>query len=189
MMDTLRRMTGTEDGMLFLATKSLTTLEGRQNTAPGTMDHLIPMEPSLATEGMLWFDNLMIPDLILPFALSGISFAMFSYIRGLALVGCNPEGVRTAPSWNLSKRKYLLLAALVVGPATLMFPSAMLLYWISSSLAAVTLDEVRKRLPRIWIFRVTATPGKGKPPGEAKPMQQIYPAPTMKALRKQQRKK
>ena len=37
------------------------------------------MEPSLATEGISWFDNLISPDpsLILPFALSGILFLLY----------------------------------------------------------------------------------------------------------------
>ncbi|KAL9066146.1 MAG: hypothetical protein Q9161_007739 [Pseudevernia consocians] len=65
-METIRRMTGTEDGMLGLTAKSLTALKGKQHPGPGTADELIPIEPSLATEGILWFDDLMRHLLFLP---------------------------------------------------------------------------------------------------------------------------
>ena len=193
MMETIRRMTGTEDGMLFLSAKSLMVLKGQQNAGPGTMDELIPTEPSLAAEGMLWFDNLMIPDpsLILPFALSGIVFVIFSSdqptVNFTASPGSTPERVRQVLSWNLRKKRTLKLGALAVGPATLMFPSAMLLYSISAGLVAVILGH----LPRILLFLVTkairrGTPDEGK---QSKPKLQEYRGPTMKDLRNQRKRK
>ena len=96
MMETLRRMTGTEDGMVSLTAKSL---QGKANLGPGTMVELIPVEPSLATEGMLWFDDLMIPDswLVLPFALSAITFVIYRFhigTLGLARPLSSPESAR-----------------------------------------------------------------------------------------------
>ena len=85
-METIRRMTGTEDGMLSLIAKPLTAQQGKQDLEPVTiMDELVPIEPSLATEGMLWFDNLMIPDplSILPFVLSGFVYLMYSARKGI----------------------------------------------------------------------------------------------------------
>lgn len=196
MMETIRRMTGVEDGMPSLAAKSLTTLKGRQYTEPGTMDQLIPMEPSLATEGMLWIGDLMIPDpsLILPFALSGIIFVMSKSRRGTIGLypgpGSSSEEASKILSWNRWKNRCLGLASVVIGPATLMFPSAMLLYWISSSLAAIIVSHVVKFLLSIRIIRVTKVPGKDKP-GEdkpkSKPKMQEYRGPTMKDLRNQKK--
>lgn len=121
---------------------------------------------------------------------------MFSTRRGtISVVGLSPEAAKQAHSWNLWKGRHLKLAALAVGPATLMFPSAMLLYWISSSLAAVMVDGIVGLLLRTRIIiRVTRGPGKGKPgeakpKSESKPKMQIYRGPTMKDLQNQKRKK
>ena len=189
MMETMRRMTGTEDGMLSLTGKSLIALKEKQKPGPGTMDELIP------TEGMLWFDDLTIPDpsLILPFALSGIMFVMFSSRRGTddfhSAPGSTIEHAHQAFSWSERKRRILKVGALVAGPATLMFPSAMLLYWISSSLAAVIVGS----LPPIRFIWVRKAPGedkvKPKPKPKPKPKMQEFRGPTMKDLRSQKKKK
>ena len=145
-METMRRMTGTEDGMLSLAARSLTTFKGRQYPEPSTADDLIPLEPSFATEGILWFDNLMVPDplLILPFAMSGVMFGMSGRYRAKFLLspGSSPERVMKVSHLNYRWNKCLKLAALTVGPATLLFPSAMLLYCISTNLATVVVRNV-----------------------------------------------
>ena len=198
MMETIRRMTGTGDGMLSLIAKPLTALPGgAQDNGPGTMDELIPMEPSLATEGMLWFDNLMVPDpwTILPFALSGIMFVLHSTAKRFLVfdvilgVPSEWEQVIRAEAISDSRRKILRLATLAIGPATLMFPSAMLLYWFSSSLAAVTVGC----LSRERSFLVTRRPDKDKPPGQegqnSKPKTEEYRPLSMKELRSQKRKK
>lgn len=195
MMETIRRMTGTEDGMLNLTTKSLTALKGKQDPGPATTDGLIPMEPSLATEGMLWFNDLMMPDssLILPFALSGIIFAGYSLGRGT--LGFRPppgstlEHASRVLHLNLRKRRMLKFGALLAGPATLMFPSAMLLYWIPSTLAAVMLGSFR---PRTLFYRMIMPSGKGEPGGNkhrSKPKMQEFRGPTMQDLRDQKKKK
>lgn len=191
MMETIRRMTGAEDGMLSLTGKSLTALREKQNPGPGTVDELIPTEPSLATEGMLWFDDLTIPDpsLILPFALSGIMFIIFSSRRGTlgfhSVPGSTIEHAYRAFSWSERKDRILKVGALVAGPATLTFPSAMLLYWISSSLAAVIVGP----LPRILFLWVRKAPGEDKVKPKSKPKTQEFRGPTMKDLRNQRKKK
>ena len=198
MMETIRRMTGSEDGMLNLAAKSLIPVKAKQNARSGTMDELILTEPSLATEGMLWFDDLMIPDpsLILPFALSGIIFYMFSSGRGTTRfreLGATPERPPPVLSWTGSKNRALKFGAILVGPATLMFPSAMLLYWISSSLAAVIWPSLPLiRFIRFIRMRMTKATSKGKPDEnkhKSKPKMQEYHFPTMKDLRNQRKKK
>ena len=194
MMQTIRRMTGTEDGMLVLAAKSLTGPTRRtQNLEPSTLDGLIPVEPSLATEGMLWFDNLMMPDpcFVLPFALSGLVFFMYSARTGIRVFRPLPSGETGAQFLNQQTSRGLKLAALAIGPATLMFPSAMLLYWFSSNLAAVTVHS----LLRIWARSLAARsrerskPGHDKPKTPRKPKMQENRGQTMPDLRNGKKKK
>ena len=148
-METIRRMTGTEDGMLGLTAKSLTALKGKQHPGPGTADELIPIEPSLATEGILWFEDLMVPDpsLTLPFALSGVILLVDSSRRDTfsfypVLLWGTTIKQRLYPlyqiyHWKVLRTRIFNFGALAIVPATLLFPSSMLLYWISSSLAGV----------------------------------------------------
>lgn len=142
MMDTIRRMTGTEDGMLHLAASSLAGKRqghdhaGPDSTATMKTDELIPMDPSLSTEGILWFSDLTAPDplLLLPFALSGITFMIsrsggnpYGFLQFL-IPGGTSDRARRILYWDLQKNRILQLAALAIGPATLVFPSGMLLY-------------------------------------------------------------
>lgn len=196
-METIRRMTGTEDGMLDLAMKSLPSLTSTQTPAPSTMDAWVPMEPSLASEGMLWFDDLMIPDpfYMLPWVVTGMLYIMFSTRRGTVGRCPLPGGETQARSYNDWMKKKQNLGALAVAPATFMFPSAMLLYWFSSTLAAVAvgyLPYLWGMLPRICFIRVRKSLGKGKP-GEdkqnPKPKMQEFRGPTMEDLRSQKQKK
>ena len=197
MMETIRRMTGTEDGMLSLIGKSLAALEGKENPGLSTMDEVIPVEPSLATEGMLWFDNLMVPDptWILPFALSGIVYTVYSCPAGTSRSVPTPwltvdEAKRLEYS-NLHRFKFGKLASLAIAPATLMFPSAMLLYWFSSALATLVLGNRRK----LWgtLLRVVRnSPVKDKPDEDgqkSKPPAEKYYPPTGKQMRKQKKNK
>ena len=169
MMETIRRMTGTEDGMLSLISNSSAAFGPKENPGPSITDEVIPIDPSLATEGMLWFDNLMIPDstMILPFALSGIVYAMYSYPAGtyearlIPMMGTQ-EDANQVRSFNLQRRKYQKLGALAIGPATLMFPSAMLLYWFSGALATLMVGY-RYRLLGMLLRVVREPPAKKKP--------------------------
>ena len=180
MMETMRRMTGTEDGMSSLVAKSLTTLKGKQYPDPGTADDLVPLEPSLATEGILWFDNLMVPDplLILPFATSMV--ALFSLSRVSLQMspgpGSSPEGVMRTSRLNLRLRKCSKLAALTAGPATLLFPSAMLLYCISTNLATVVVGPMLGSITsQIRFFQASRAASMPKPVEEKKPKPKTPP--------------
>ena len=78
-MGTLRQMTGADNGMLGLVGKSMS---GAQHIIPNNLDNgIIPVEHSLAVEGMLWFPNLTAPDsaLLLPFV---VSFLFFFNVNG-----------------------------------------------------------------------------------------------------------
>ena len=185
MMETIRRMTGTEDGMSSLVAKSLTTLKGKQYPDSAIADDLVPLEPSLATEGILWFDNLMVPDplLILPFATS--IFAIFSLRRTFTGVRAEPgSSPEAAMRFNFRWLKYSKLAALTVGPATLLFPSAMLLYCISTNLATVVVRiVVRSILWNIRSFQASRAASMRKPVEEKNPKLRPKSPPRMQEYR------
>lgn len=90
------------------------------------------LKQSLSQEGALWFPDLIAPDplLILPFLLSGSLFANI-YLQNRTLPGQTPS--------KFSRRltNTLKIIALAIGPATLQVPTALLLYWISSSWVAM----------------------------------------------------
>ena len=197
MMETIRRMTGTEDGILSLINKSSAAVGGKGNPGLSVTDEVIPIEPSLATEGMLWFDNLMIPDstMILPFALSGIVYTMYSYSAATGETSPVPWGTQEhanqVKSSNLRRRKYQKLISLAIGPATLMFPSAMLLYWFSSSLATLMVGY-RHRLWEMLLGVVRKSPAGNKPDEDkqkSKPPTEKYYPPTGKQIGKQKMNK
>ena len=73
-METLRQMTGTQDGFFRLAGRSFKGSQGLELRFVDTS--VVPVEHSLATEGAMWFHNLLLPDpnLILPFVLFGVLF-------------------------------------------------------------------------------------------------------------------
>ena len=125
--ETIRVMCGTHAGMLSL-------LNWSSNDSTVNIDSVeriaIPLEHSLATEGALWFPNLLVPDpcLVLPFVLSACLFASISHHYR------HSEPLNKA---NRIVKNFLKFMALICGPCTLQLPSAMLVYWISTSLVAL----------------------------------------------------
>ncbi len=93
-------------------------------------------EPSLATEGILWFPDLTVPDqlLILPFALSATMLLNIYSTSRRNIVGADVIATESPFQRRLSRALGIL--ALAIGPLTLQMQSAILLYWVSSSLLA-----------------------------------------------------
>ncbi|KAH6724912.1 60Kd inner membrane protein-domain-containing protein [Leptodontidium sp. MPI-SDFR-AT-0119] len=145
-MEALRKMCGSNQGILGMMIGGNDITEaGLDNTSAvltgdGLVDRAIsiPLETSLATEGALWFPNLLLadPHLILPFVLSGTILLNI-------LAGRTPYAAMGV--WRQRFVRSMGLAALCVGPFLLNVPSALLIYWISSSgtayLQAVLLDR------------------------------------------------
>ena len=135
--ETIRRMCGTYEGLLGLISKGFTTSDGEEVVADASLSEQVsvPVELSMATEGALWFPNLLVPDplLLLPVMLSLSLFANILYadhIQNLRTSGVHSKfGVRMS--------RIMKLVALAAFPLTLHLPSAMLLYWISSSITAL----------------------------------------------------
>lgn len=154
MVETLRGMAGTRKGLLGLMLP--TELVGNVNELDATpelaavgmpeagifaaeltgekslVEAVVPVEPSLATEGMLWFPDLMVADpmLLLPFMLSGTLFLNIysGQQRGIPGVAITQGRIRLI--------RALGVVALAAGPLTLQMPTAMLLYWVSSGMLA-----------------------------------------------------
>ncbi|KAL8785364.1 MAG: hypothetical protein Q9213_003429 [Squamulea squamosa] len=164
--ETIRRMSGAQEGLVGLLQKSVTWGEpedplfdrkdsksmtfGEQafeaddsQVSPAHVDSMpseglqppvVPIEPTLATEGTLWFPDLLVPDphLYLPFILSLTLFANITHVERTARkLGTKPTAFRRRLG-NAFK-----IVALAVGPLTLSMPSAIHLYWISSSVFAL----------------------------------------------------
>ncbi|PQE07437.1 hypothetical protein CJF30_00007167 [Rutstroemia sp. NJR-2017a BBW] len=130
--ETIRSMCGARDGLLrwiaSLFTASAAKGVGVEAAAESgqTMGSLL-FDPSFATEGALWFPNLLVPDpmLALPFILSGSILLNLSGVPS-----------RSQSKWNRRLTNSLKVLALAIVPLTLQMPSAMLVYWTSSSLLA-----------------------------------------------------
>ncbi|PQE26704.1 hypothetical protein CJF31_00003385 [Rutstroemia sp. NJR-2017a BVV2] len=130
--ETIRSMCGARDGLLrwiaSLFTASAAKGVGVEAAAESsqTMGSLL-FDPSFATEGALWFPNLLVPDpmLALPFILSGSILLNLSGVPS-----------RSQSKWSRRLTNSLKVLALAIVPLTLQMPSAMLVYWTSSSLLA-----------------------------------------------------
>ncbi|MCJ1388835.1 hypothetical protein MMC18_001685 [Xylographa bjoerkii] len=137
-METIRRMCGTHEGLLGLVAKTFKQFAGDEaEVAPSSVktDAISPyMEPSMAFEGGLWFPDLLVPDpmLILPFALSACFFATIVQQDRRIL---SRYGVLT--KWQTRRSRISKLVVLAIGPLTLHLPSAMLVYWMASSLTVL----------------------------------------------------
>lgn len=103
------------------------------STDPATGDSISLIEPSLALEGALWFPNLMLADpyLVLPFVLSG------TMLLNVLSNRFRTDRAETRSKFQTRLERVLGTVALAVGPVMLQAPTALLVYWIGSSLAAL----------------------------------------------------
>ena len=94
----------------------------------------IPIEPSLATEGILWFPNLLVPE---PYGILSIILTC-SVWANVGYAEQKSRLVSPEPSkWRRRLTNGLFVLGTGVGFATLQLPSAMVVYWISSSASAL----------------------------------------------------
>lgn len=130
--EAVRKMCGKEVGLLGLMFGTAGETKEIQEAMRAN-----GMELSLANEGALWFPDLLVPDpmLVLPFMLSGMMFL------NLANTSAKNPSVAQRRLMNTLK-----IVALAIGPLTLHIPSAMLVYWISSSSFALGQALILERL-------------------------------------------
>lgn len=81
-------------------------------------------EPSLATEGMLWFPNLILPDPFLPFIVSGLMFSNIYFTK---------NAPTSEKNWPNAIRRVLLGVSLLIGPLCQNLPAGLMLYWAGST--------------------------------------------------------
>lgn len=135
--ETIRRMCGTTGGIFGLLTMQGATpvdaprdevLQSIDTSGPG----LIGIDPSLADEGGLWFPDLLLPDpwYTLPWVLTGLVYANIS-------LGAKRPSMLTPSTFQRRLTTTLKIGALLIGPFTLTVPSAVLVYWISSTAFAI----------------------------------------------------
>ena len=144
--ETLRRMCGAGEGLLGMGSNLFreTSVEtDRESTLETLSSSIVPVEPSLADEGALWFPDLLAPDplLLLPFLLSGTLFANLHIMTR--------SKVRDGRQSSIMVQRFekaMKIVALAVGPLMLQVPSALLLYWISSSMTAIVTKFLTDRL-------------------------------------------
>ena len=135
--ETIRKMAGREEGLagMFWARMSNLFSSSESDALSPLADEVVKtvqIEPSLATEGALWFPDLLVhdPQLILPFVLSSaILLNIFGRLPSAA-------GTLAESKWQKRFKRILGTLALAIGPLTMHVPSAMLVYWISSSVLA-----------------------------------------------------
>ena len=106
-------------------------------------------EPSLASEGMLWFPNLLIPDPTgtLPFVVSALMFT------NVWTSNNSPDTVGKMARSTVIIRRVLLGVSLMIGPLCQEVPAAMLLYWASSTSSVLLWNlwlDRRFPAPRGW---------------------------------------
>ena len=146
--EAIRKMCGEKQGLFGMFTNTVSGWFGAgevDTTLPAGLDAVekIPIEASFATEGMLWFPNLLLPDpnLGLPFILSGVILINI-FSKGPIVAGAT-DGQN---KWQKRFQRSMGVFALAIGPLTFNIPSAMLIYWISSSAFAygqsVLLDKL-----------------------------------------------
>lgn len=132
-LETIRTMCNTTHGLLGMfvsAPEKDVTSEG-DTLQPYVSPYF---EPTLATEGALWFPDLLVPDpmLILPFTLSASLFGSILFYERRTRAAGVPLSV-----WQIRLQRTIKILALAIGPATIGMPSGILVYWISSSLSVL----------------------------------------------------
>ena len=150
-LETLRRMCGVRQGLLsYLAGWIPGTAEAEATSVAESAR--VPIEASFASEGILWFPDLLVsdPKLILPVALSGALWMNVSrHTRQMQQDNIKPSGKQ------VGLQRFMLSLALVAFPIGLQMPSAMVLYWTSSALIGLTQNHL---IDRFWPLPKTPTP-------------------------------
>ena len=127
MMETIRRMTGTEKGFIDLVRSAMGKRDFLGFSEPSAF-----VEPSFATEGPLWFSNLqqVDPYLILPFILSATSSSVPSLVMTLFVSSSNETWkTETKHMWQRPMYTILIIPAIFLAASE----------WASSSLLQLVL--------------------------------------------------
>ncbi|EGE04463.1 inner membrane protein COX18 [Trichophyton equinum CBS 127.97] len=147
MMESLRRMVGMSGGLLSIIQS---WIESKVDGAP-----IIEVEPSMATEGALWFTDLLIadPTHALPVVLAATMFTNVTWgwkVKSAAEISKlqRSEAIRERAFKTLKR----VLQGLSIWLAPVMIysqaPAGLLVYWISSSTFATAQTQIVRRVMR-----------------------------------------
>jgi inner membrane protein COX18 len=111
--------------------------------------HLI--QPSMATEGALWFSDLTVAD---PTGSLAVIFAGLAFLSFKAFAAVRYDPYNAAPAYSrmmptreklayyaLKARPFLPYTSILIVPFTLKVPAALLLYWITSMASAMLVNK------------------------------------------------
>ena len=133
MAEVIRQMCGARDGLLSMGLQSLGMKSGTESIHGVIISDPSPwFQPSLASEGALWFPDLLSPDPFLPFVVSGLMFTnIWLSKNGMS---ADPEKV---PRFSRMLRGTLMGVSLLIGPLCQDLPAALMLYWASSTTSVI----------------------------------------------------
>lgn len=87
-------------------------------------------EPSFASEGALWFPDLLLPD-------PTLCLSLILFVSLYANVTYHAHVAPAQTKWGHRYYKILRILAFASGPLTIPMPTAILVYWISTSLVGL----------------------------------------------------
>ncbi|KAF2793558.1 hypothetical protein K505DRAFT_325374 [Melanomma pulvis-pyrius CBS 109.77] len=163
MADLIRHMCNTREGLLGMTLNAIGLGENRGAELHGV--NLGPpnmwFDPTLASEGMLWFPNLIVPDPtgVLPFVVSALMFT------NVYMSNNSPDAAGKMSRGAKAVRRLLLGVTLVIGPLCQEVPAAMLLYWASSTSSVLLWNLwLDRKFPAVRGFGACARPLLLMPP-------------------------
>lgn len=159
MAEVIRQKCGARDGLLGMGFSAFKTEDAASHTSDAVITASRWFEPSLAYEGMLWFQDLLLPDPTgaLPFLVSGLMFANIYTTKNT---------VNNDAKWPLIIRRVLLGVALLIGPLCQQLPAALLLYWGSSTSSVMIWNAwLDWKYPAPRGFTACKRPLQAPPPG------------------------
>ena len=128
----IRRMAGAPSSLLGLIFQhmpdSTEGLDGSESMFGSVTTHNAYLEPTMASEGILWFKNLAVAD-----PTHNLSFIVSATTFGYVWWSTHDS---RSPRLNVL-RVILLSGAVLIAPLTLNLPSAVLLFWLSSTTGAI----------------------------------------------------
>ncbi|KAK2749658.1 hypothetical protein FQN57_005880 [Myotisia sp. PD_48] len=149
MMESLRRMVGMSGGLLSIIQG---WIEGPRNTD----DPLVPIEPSMASEGALWFQDLLVadPTNALPIILAA---TMFTNVTWGWKVKSAEDIAKLRTREAVRERAFKVLKRLLQGMSLWLAPvmiysgapAGLLIYWISSSTFATIQTQIVRKVMHV----------------------------------------
>jgi mitochondrial inner membrane protein COX18 len=157
MSETLRCMVGMHYGLFGMLLAGIGLAPTPTGMFHGQLcPHLI--QPSMATEGILWFSDLTVAD---PTGCLSVVFASLAFLSLRAFSAVRYDPYNAAPTYSrmmptrqklayyaLKARPLLPYASILIIPFTVKVPAALLLYWSTSMASAMLVNKaLRSRLP------------------------------------------